>query len=49
MSNNLHHILLFSKLLTAVIFYGAGTINIFAEILQWKQNLYTENYKEVIF
>ena len=24
-------------------------VNIFAERLQWMQNLYTENYKEVIF
>ena len=45
----LHHILLFSKLLTAIIFYGASGVNIFAEIFQWKQNLYTENYREVIF
>ena len=44
----MHHILLFSELLTAVIFCGAGVVNIFAEILLWKQNLYTENYKEVI-
>ena len=44
-SNN---ILRFSKLLTFVILYGAGTVNIFAEILQWKQNIYTENYKEAV-
>ena len=25
------------------------TVNIFVERFQWKHNLYTENYKEVIF
>ena len=45
----MHHILLFSKLLTAFIFSGASAVNIFAKGLQWKQNLYAKNYKEVIF
>ena len=45
-STTFYHILM---LLTTVIFYGASAVIIFAERLQWKRNLYTENHKDMIF